>query len=122
MPSAIHLLVLGQNLRPQPAHRLEIGADGSRFEHRQQVHLLVRMVQVGGRVEVFLHRLGRLLSCRVGAMLGQVLQQFLQRGQLFTDLVVAVFQHGDRLVEAGRGGQQGVGHGSILGSDRPIVE
>ena len=49
----------------------------------------------------------------VRAVRGQMWQQFLQRLKLLANTVVAVFQHGDGLVEAGGAVGQGV-HGGLF--------
>ncbi|MNT06972.1 hypothetical protein D3C72_1416590 [compost metagenome] len=71
------------------------------------------MVQMGGFIEILQHRLGRLLRVRRVAVLCQMAQQVLQGRQLLADLVVAMLEHGDGLVKAGNGVEQGRGHGEF---------
>ena len=112
-PGLVHALVVGQDVRHQGGQQGRVLARGRRLQHGHQVLLFISMVQMGSFIEVLQHRLGRLLRFRRVAVLSQVAQQVLQGRQLLADLVVAMLEHGDGLVKAGNGVEQGSGHGEF---------
>ena len=72
-------------------------------QHGNQVLLFVVVVQVRRFVEVAQDGAGSVARLFVGAVFGQVRQQFFQGGELLADAAVAMLEHGDRLGEIGGG-------------------
>ena len=65
------------------------------------VLFLIVVVLGCGLTKILQNRLGSLLCINICIMLGQVGQQIMHGAQLLANPVVAVLQHGDRLIEAG---------------------
>ena len=61
------------------------------------------MVKLSGRVEIAQHCLGCLLRLHIAPVSGEVLQEFLQRGALVHNAVMAGMQHIQRIIKTGCG-------------------
>ena len=102
-PRGIHLVVLFEDDRRQRLQRCRIVIPGHGAQHGDQVFFFVGMVQRRALFEIFDDGRSCLLRLLVGAGDGHVGQQFFQCRKLFADAIVAMFEDGDRAVEAGRG-------------------
>ncbi len=110
LPERVHVLVVLQDHRRQRLQGGGVLALRHRAQHRDQVLFLVVVVQVGRLLEVLQHGTGRLARLLVGAVLGQVREQALERAELLADASVTMLEDGDRLVETGSGFREEIIH------------